>query len=88
VADAPPIPAVLYCPHCCRRQPVALEASGSRCTVRRREGPPPGDPEACPRSPDGQHTPIHASDGWRCSRCNTPMPEPEDAGIIQLGGRR
>jgi hypothetical protein len=86
--DTPPIPAALYCPHCCCRQPVALEAAGYRCTVCKREVAPPSDPQACPRADDGAHNPYGTPEGWRCSRCNAVMPKPEGADLMILGSSR
>jgi hypothetical protein len=86
IQDVPPVVhEVLYCGHCCRRQTVALEASGYRCSVCRREVQPPGDPEACPRSPDGQHNAYSTPAGWICSQCNATVPEPADYGLMRLG---
>jgi hypothetical protein len=83
---AMPTRETLYCHYCCRRQPVTAEPSGSfRCTVCKRAVEPPGDPEACPRSPDGAHNPYSTPAGWICSKCNTAVPEPADAGMMILG---
>jgi hypothetical protein len=87
IQDVPPVVhKVLYCGYCCCRQPVSLEASGCyRCAMYKREVQPPGDPETCPRSDDGAHNAVSRPEGWFCSRCNLPVPEPSDYGITILG---
>jgi hypothetical protein len=86
--DTPPIPAALFCQYCCCSQPVTAEASTLRCTVCRHDVKLPNDPERCPRAADGSHNVYSTPAGWICSRCNAPMDEPTDAGIMWLGGSR
>jgi hypothetical protein len=84
--EAPPIVhAEVYCPQCCKRQPVTTDNGTYRCTLCKGTVEPPVDPEACPRSKDGHHNPINTPEGWRCSRCNAVVDEPADAGIMYLG---
>src|SRR6266702_818109 len=43
------------------------------------------DPQSCPRSSDGKHNPRRDNGAWRCSRCNAPLPVPDD--FVYLGGK-
>jgi hypothetical protein len=75
----------LYCPHCCVRQTVTHDGAVYHCTLCKHEVTPPDNPEACPRSRDGQHNPYRQTSGWVCSQCLAPMDAPADAGTMYLG---
>jgi hypothetical protein len=76
----------MYCHQCCMYRPVRQESKAYRCTACNTVLQPPADPEACPRSPDGQHNPYRDNGRWACSQCNAPVPEPDD--LVTLGGIR
>ena len=80
----PVIHDVLFCHHCCIRQPVTYDGQQYRCTLCRNIVTPPTDPAACPRSPSGRHN------YWRgaCSQCGVALEAPVDADTYYVGSPR
>src|SRR2546425_9342770 len=77
----------LYCARCCVHQPVRQDGKRYVCSACGSAVEPQKDPKTCPRSPDGRHNPRRDNGAWVCSRCNLPLPVPDDEFVVLKGTR-